>query len=62
MAIAICSLIVDVSPFSTNGALVLANARVPNRIAFQNRMLGYTGIVCLLAPLALWLGLVVLPS
>jgi len=62
MAIAICSLIVDVSPFSTNGALVLANARVDNRAAFQNRMLGYTGVVCVLAPVLLWLGLVVLPG
>jgi len=41
---------------------VLANARVDDRTAFQNQMLGYTGVVCVLAPVLLWLGLVVLPG
>jgi di/tricarboxylate transporter len=62
IAISVCALVVDVSPFSTNGALVLANADVPDRRRFQNEMLAYTGAVCVLAPLALWLCLVVVPG
>ncbi|MEV1246235.1 SLC13 family permease [Nonomuraea sp. NPDC050022] len=54
IAISTCSLIVDVSPFSTNGALMLANAQVENRRQFQNRMLAYTAVVCVAAPLPLW--------
>jgi di/tricarboxylate transporter len=54
VAISTCSLIVDVSPFSTNGALVLTNAQVDDRRRFQNQMLAYTAVVCVAAPLLLW--------
>ncbi|MFS8198194.1 SLC13 family permease [Streptomyces sp. CWNU-52B] len=57
IAISTCSLIVDVSPFSTNGALVLTNAQVANRRRFQNQMLAYTAAICLAAPLLLWAAL-----
>lgn len=62
IAVAVTSLIVDVSPFSTNGALVLAAAQVDDRDRFKNQMLAYTAVVCLLAPILLWLGLVVVPG
>ncbi|MFH8533525.1 SLC13 family permease [Streptomyces tendae] len=54
IAISTCSLIVDVSPFSTNGALVLTNAQVDDRRRFQSQMLAYTAVVCAMAPLLLW--------
>ena len=40
-AMAVASTIVDVSPFSTNGALVLANAQGVDRQVFFRRLLGY---------------------
>jgi di/tricarboxylate transporter len=60
IAIGFCSTIVDVSPFSTNGIIVLAEARVVERHRFQRTMLAYTGIVVVLAPLLSWLFLLVL--
>jgi di/tricarboxylate transporter len=57
IAISTCSLIVDVSPFSTNGALVLTNAQVEDRRRFQSQMLAYTAVVCVAAPLLLWAAL-----
>lgn len=60
IAIGFCSTIVDVSPFSTNGIIVLAEARVVERHPFQRTMLAYTGIVVVLAPLLSWLFLLVL--
>ncbi|WP_326535743.1 SLC13 family permease [Pseudorhodoferax sp.] len=59
-AMAVSSTIVDVSPFSTNGALVLANARGVNRDAFFRQLMVYGAAVTLLAPLVVWLLFVVL--
>lgn len=59
---AVASTIVDVSPFSTNGALVLANAHGVDRQAFFRKLLGYGALVTLLAPLVLWVIFILLPG
>lgn len=59
-AMAVSSTIVDVSPFSTNGALVLANAKGVDRDLFFRQLMVYGGIVTLAAPLLVWLLFVVL--
>ena len=59
---AVASTIVDVSPFSTNGALVLANAHGTDRQAFFRKLLSYGAIVTVVAPVVLWLIFVVLPG
>ncbi len=53
-ALAVATTVVDVSPFSTNGALVLANAQHVDRDRFYKRMLGYAGAVTVLGPLLAW--------
>jgi di/tricarboxylate transporter len=58
-AMAVSSTIVDVSPFSTNGALVLANAQGVDRDAFFRKLLAYGAIVTVVAPVVLWLVFVV---
>ena len=61
-ALAISSTIVDVSPFSTNGAPMLANR--PDTIAepvYYKQILTYSVIVVLVGPLLVWAALV-LPS
>jgi len=57
---AVSSTIVDVSPFSTNGALVLANAQGVDREAFFRKLMGYGAIVTVLAPIVVWFLFVVL--
>jgi di/tricarboxylate transporter len=59
-AMAVSSTIVDVSPFSTNGALVLANARDVDRDAFLRQLMIYGAIVTVVAPVVVWLLFVVL--
>ena len=59
-ALAVSSTIVDVSPFSTNGALVLANARGVDRDAFFRQLLSYGALVTVVAPVVLWLIFVVI--
>ncbi|SOZ37730.1 SLC13 family permease [Cupriavidus neocaledonicus] len=59
-AMAVSSTIVDVSPFSTNGALVLANAQGVDRQAFFRTLLIYGALVTVIAPVVLWLVFVVL--
>jgi di/tricarboxylate transporter len=59
-AMAVASTIVDVSPFSTNGALVLANARNVDRDVFFRRLLAYGALVTVVAPVVVWLLFVVL--
>ena len=49
-ALAISATVVDVSPFSTNGALVLANAQNIDRRVFYRQLLLNAGIVVVLAP------------
>jgi di/tricarboxylate transporter len=61
-ALAVSSTIVDVSPFSTNGALMVANR--PDTITeerFYKQILTYSGIVVLVGPLLVWAA-VVLPG
>jgi len=58
-ALAVCSTIVDVSPFSTNGALMLANR--PETISepvYYKQILRYAIIVTLVGPLLVWAALV----
>ena len=54
VALAIATTVVDVSPFSTNGALVLANAQDIDRDRFYRQLLAYAGIVVVLGPLLAW--------
>ena len=49
------------SPLSSNGVMVLANAQVPDRNKFQRTQFKYTGYVVLVAPILAW-PLVVLPT
>lgn len=59
-ALAVSATIVDVSPFSTNGALVLANApEGVDKDQFYKRILGYSGAVIVAGPVLAWLALVV---
>jgi di/tricarboxylate transporter len=59
-ALAVSATIVDVSPFSTNGALVLANApEGVDKDKFYKKILGYSGIVIVAGPLIAWLAMVV---
>ncbi|MBT2523254.1 SLC13 family permease [Arthrobacter sp. ISL-28] len=60
-ALAIAATVVDVSPFSTNGALVLANVDEDDRDKFYRQMLGYAGIVVAAGPGLAWLA-ILLPS
>jgi di/tricarboxylate transporter len=54
-AMAVSSTIVDVSPFSTNGALVLANAKGVDRDVFFRQLMMYGAIVTAVAPVVVWL-------
>ena len=58
-ALAVSSTIVDVSPFSTNGALMLANKPegIGERVYYQ-QILTYGVIVTLAGPLLVWAALV----
>jgi di/tricarboxylate transporter len=59
-ALAVAATIVDVSPFSTNGALVLANAPEDvDKDKFYKKILAYSGIVIVAGPLLGWLVMVV---
>lgn len=60
-AMAISTTIVDVSPFSTNGALVLANARGVDRNRFYRQVISYTCVIVALGPIAAW-AVLVLPG
>ncbi|WP_331712392.1 SLC13 family permease, partial [Rhodococcus sp. EPR-157] len=59
VALAISSTIVDVSPFSTNGALVLANAQGVDKDVFYKQILKYSALVVVLGPVIAWALLVV---
>jgi di/tricarboxylate transporter len=59
VALSVSSTIVDVSPFSTNGALVLANAQDVDRDRFYKQILGYSSLVVVVGPLLAWLVFVV---
>jgi hypothetical protein len=59
-ALAVASTVVDVSPYSTNGALVLANAQGVDQDKFYRQLLIYGAIIVAVAPLLLWFALVVI--
>ena len=59
-ALAVSSTIVDVSPFSTNGALVLANAKGVDKDVFFRQLLYYAAAVTVIAPIVLWFLFVVI--
>ncbi|MGW8575723.1 SLC13 family permease [Streptomyces niveus] len=58
-ALAVSATVVDVSPFSTNGALVLAAAPDVDRERFFRQLMVYGGIVVAAVPAAVWLVMVV---
>ncbi|MDG4863251.1 SLC13 family permease [Streptomyces sp. T-3] len=58
-ALAVSATVVDVSPFSTNGALVLAAAPDVDRERFFKQLMVYGGIIVAAVPAAVWLVLVV---
>lgn len=53
-ALAIAATVVDVSPFSTDGALVVANARDEDRQRVYKQLMMYAGGVVLVAPALAW--------
>jgi hypothetical protein len=59
-ALAVASTVVDVSPYSTNGALVLANAQKTDTDRLYRQLLIYGAVVVAVAPLLVWLALVVI--
>ena len=59
VALAISSTIVDVSPFSTNGALGLAHAQGIDRDVFYKQILKYSALVVAIGPVIAWALLVV---
>ncbi|MFI9030839.1 SLC13 family permease [Streptomyces sp. NPDC053560] len=58
-ALAVSATVVDVSPFSTNGALVLANAKNVDRDGFFRQLMVYGALVVVAVPALVWLALVV---
>lgn len=58
-ALAISSSVVDCSPFSTNGALVVANSEEQDRETVFKRLMAWGMSIVVLAPLAAWAVLVV---
>ncbi|GGU50708.1 SLC13 family permease [Lentzea flava] len=58
-ALAVSATVVDVSPFSTNGALVLAGAQDVDRDKFFKQLMVYGGIMVAAAPPLVWLAFVV---
>ncbi|TWF96010.1 SLC13 family permease [Saccharopolyspora dendranthemae] len=60
-ALAVSTTIVDTSPFSTNGALVLSNARGVDQARFYRQIIGYTAGIVGAGPALAW-GFLVLPN
>ncbi|MBB2688106.1 SLC13 family permease [Rhizobium sophoriradicis] len=58
-AIAISTTIVDTSPFSTNGALVVANAPDERREQVLKQLLVYSALIAIIGPIVAWLVFVV---
>ncbi|MFI0776608.1 SLC13 family permease [Streptomyces sp. NPDC021212] len=58
-ALSVSATVVDVSPFSTNGALVLAAAPDVDRDRFFRQLMIYGGIMVVAVPAAVWLTMVV---
>ena len=53
-ALAIAATVVDVSPFSTDGALIVANAQESDRQRVYKQLMMYAGGVVLVAPAMAW--------
>ncbi|WP_115790173.1 SLC13 family permease [Arthrobacter silvisoli] len=53
-ALSVAATVVDVSPFSTDGALVVANARDADRQRVYRQLMAYAGGVVLIAPALAW--------
>jgi di/tricarboxylate transporter len=60
-ALAISTTIVDTSPFSTNGALVLSNAQGVDRDRFYKQIIGFTAGIVGVGPVLAW-GFLVVPG
>jgi hypothetical protein len=60
-ALAISSSMVDCSPFSTNGALVVANAEEKDREMVFKRLMQWGMSIMIVAPIVSW-ALLVLPG
>ena len=58
-ALSVSATVVDVSPFSTNGALVLAAAADVDRDRFFRQLMIYGGIIVAVVPAVVWLVMVV---
>lgn len=61
-AICIANTIVDTSPFSTNGALIVGNAPEADRPAMLRKLLVYAAIIVGIGPLVAWAAFVGLPQ
>jgi di/tricarboxylate transporter len=59
VALAVSSSVVDCSPFSTNGALVVANSDLDQRDVVFKKLMAWGMTIVVLAPLVTWLLLVV---
>jgi hypothetical protein len=59
-SIAISSAIVDISPLSTNGALLIANAQDVDERKFFRQLLAWAVGVVIFAPFLAWLVFVVI--
>jgi len=59
VALAVSSSVVDCSPFSTNGALVVANSDLDQRDVVFKKLMAWGMTIVVLAPLVTWLVLVV---
>ena len=59
-ALAVSSTMVDVSPYSTNGALVMANAKGVDQDAFYRQLLVYGAVIVAVVPPLAWLVLIVI--
>ena len=60
-ALAVSATIVDTSPFSSNGALVLSNTNDADKTTMYRQLLGYTAVIAAFGPIFAW-GLLVLPG
>jgi hypothetical protein len=61
-ALAISSSVVDSSPFSTSGALVVANTPEERRDYVYRRLMAWGFSMVLIAPVVTWLLIVVVPG
>ncbi|MGV9797352.1 SLC13 family permease [Mycobacterium sp. NPDC003449] len=58
-AMCFAALVADISPFTTNGAMVIGCAKVANLQAFRRSIFAYSGYVVLTAPLLAWSAVVI---